>query len=65
MTERLSPYKLHQMAGEEYPGDEPYDDACRILRYHELMIEHGHVIAKTDPDDDGSLPCGWKPGGRK
>lgn len=48
---------LYYQARAEYPAD----PAAVHARYHELMVEHGHLIERQ-AGDDGALPCGWKPG---
>lgn len=32
--------------------------------YRRLLLEHGHLIPRQE-GDDGSLPCGWKPGTKR
>lgn len=49
-----SPSELWFQAREEHPRD---NEACRV-RYHELMVEHGHIV-KAEPGEDRNLPCGW------
>lgn len=48
------PYKLWRQAEAEHPDDE----MARRLRYHDLMVEHGHIV-KAEPGQDRNLPCGW------
>lgn len=45
----------------EYLGFRAHESIRR--RYHELMVEHGHIVPR-EPGDDGSLPCGWSPSRR-
>lgn len=52
---RPGPGLLWKQAESEHPDD---IDALR-RRYHDLMVEHGHLI----PGKQEQLPCGWKPDG--
>lgn len=49
-----SPAVLYAMAEDEHPND----PEARRRRYHDLMVEHGHIV-KAKPGEDGNLPCGW------
>jgi hypothetical protein len=49
-----SPYALWSRALREHPTDED----ARRKRYHDLMVEHGHIV-KAEPGTDRNLPCGW------
>lgn len=51
---RTSPHALWEQAAREHPNDE----LARSKRYHDLMVEHGHIV-KASPGEDRNLPCGW------
>lgn len=38
--------------------EHPHDVSARRTRYHELMVEHGHIV-KREPGQSVNLPCGW------
>lgn len=50
----VSPSRLWEQANNEHPDD----DEARRSRYHELMVEHGHIV-KREPGQSVNLPCGW------
>ena len=46
MPEKPTPSVLWHQANDEHPDDE----LARRQRYLDLMVEHGHVIPKENPD---------------
>lgn len=50
----ISPARLWHQATAEHPDD----DSARRARYHELMVEQGHIV-KREPGQSVNLPCGW------
>lgn len=52
----LSPMRLWDIAAEEHPDDAD----ARKRRYHDLMVEHGHIVCKTcgkTKDDPEATYC--------
>jgi hypothetical protein len=49
-----SPMELYAQA----EGRHPNDPEARGRLYHDLMVEHGHIV-KAKPGEDCNLPCGW------
>ena len=60
MVNKPSPYQLYYQALEEYP----VDPKAKRKRYHDLMVEHGHIVT-AEPGEDRNLPCGWPAGGER